>query len=113
MSRKPGGKYINFFEARRGDEQPPAEDRSTARVEQTVPEPVQVVAPAGELRRRGRPAGGKSTNPQYTQISAYVPKEVYATTQIGLQKEAIKTGKKRDFSDLLEELLRAWNERNS
>ena len=108
MTDKPS-KYSGFFESRHGKEDQPAEGTLT---DQPAPEPAPVPLSIGE-RRRGRPGGGKSANPRYMQVSGYIPREVYANTQIGLQKESIKTGKKRDFSDLLEELLTAWNERNS
>lgn len=48
--------------------------------------------------------GGKSADPAYTQVSAYVPDQTYTNVKIELLRE----GKNRDFSDLVEELLAAW-----
>ena len=48
--------------------------------------------------------GGKSADPAYTQVSAYVTHDVYDDVKIALIAE--KRG--RDFSDLVEELLAAW-----
>ncbi|MDQ5853431.1 MAG: hypothetical protein M3380_15430 [Chloroflexota bacterium] len=107
-SRKDQSKYKGFFDMRHSEAQPPGDAAPEALAEQDAGETL----PKAE-KRRGRPAGGKSTNPRYVQVSGYVPREVYAMTQIGLQKESIETGKKRDFSDLLEELLTAWNKTHS
>src|SRR3712207_5210786 len=105
MTPRKGGKYTGFFDAVRSeDEQQP---EATAPEEQQTQAPAPTASPAEAQKRRGRPTGGKSANPRYMQVSGYVPREVYANTQIGLQKEGLRTGKKRDFSDLLEELLTA------
>jgi hypothetical protein len=91
---------------------------STPELEVETPTPAAPQAPATQPRRqasrgRGRPAGGKSSNPDYMQVSAFVPKKLYAEINIGLLREGMRTGKKRDFSDLLEKLLSDWNKKNS
>src|SRR3712207_1353828 len=108
MTPRKGGKYTGFFEAVRGEDEQRPED--TVAEAQQAPEPPVTVPASDAQKRRGRPTGGKSANPRYTQVSGYVPREVYANTQIGLQKEGLRTGKKRDFSDLRSEERRVGKE---
>jgi outer membrane murein-binding lipoprotein Lpp len=54
-------------------------------------------------KKVGRPKG-KRSNPNYTQISTFINKENYESAKIRL----IKEGKKRDFGDLVDELLEQW-----
>ena len=59
--------------------------------------------------KRGRPGGqGKRLNPNYSQVTAYIPTTLHDETKINL----IRNGK-REFSDLVEELLTAWNQKQS
>jgi hypothetical protein len=53
--------------------------------------------------RSGRPAG-KRTDPDYTQITAYIRKVTHHAVKLRLLQE----GQGREFSELVEELLRAW-----
>jgi hypothetical protein len=57
----------------------------------------------------GRPPGRRS-NPDYTQISAYIPMEVLQEVQDVLAQERRKSKKRtpRPVSDLVEELLSEW-----
>jgi hypothetical protein len=57
----------------------------------------------------GRPPGRRS-NPDYTQISAYIPIEVLQEVQDVLAQERRKSKKRtpRPVSDLVEELLSEW-----
>jgi hypothetical protein len=57
----------------------------------------------------GRPPGRRS-NPDYTQISAYIPMEILQEVQDVLAQERRKTKKRtpRPVSDLVEELLSEW-----
>jgi hypothetical protein len=50
----------------------------------------------------GRPAG-KRTNPDYAQVTAYIPKSLHEDVKIALIKEGGK-----EFSTLVEELLSEW-----
>lgn len=64
------------------------------------------VAPAFEPRR-GRPsgfAGGKRSDPEYTQITAYIRKDTHADVKIALLKDRDS----RDMSDLVESLMMEW-----
>lgn len=54
-------------------------------------------------KKVGRPRG-KRSNPNYTQISTFINKENYESAKIRL----IKEGKKRDFGDLVDQLLEQW-----
>ncbi len=64
------------------------------------------VAPAS-VARRGRPsgfAGGKRSDPEYTQITAYIRKDTHADVKIALLKDRDS----RDMSDLVESLMMEW-----
>ncbi len=63
--------------------------------------PPEIEAPA----KRGRPGGqGKRQNPNYAQVTAYIPKKLHDETKVNL----IRQGNK-EFSELVEELLSDWN----
>jgi hypothetical protein len=72
------------------------------------PEPV-VVAPVPpspaplEAPRRGRPPG-KRSDPTYAQVTAYIPEDLHHRVKIALLQEA----KGREFSQLIDALLRGW-----
>lgn len=46
---------------------------------------------------------GKRSDPDYTQVSAYVGRETYRSVKIALVSDD-----QRDFSELVDELLRGW-----
>jgi hypothetical protein len=58
---------------------------------------------ASESKKRGRPPG-KRSNPGYTQITAYVRMQTINDVKV----ELIRRGEKKDASELIEELLSAW-----
>ncbi|ETX03512.1 MAG: hypothetical protein ETSY1_47005 (plasmid) [Candidatus Entotheonella factor] len=72
------------------------EEEEEHTVEQTV------VSTENGKRGRGRPAG-KRTNPDYAQVTAYIPKSLHEDVKIALIKEGGK-----EFSTLVEELLAEW-----
>ena len=53
-------------------------------------------------KRAGRP-NGKRTNPNYGQVTAYIPKTLHEEVKIALIKEG-----RKEFSTLVEELLSEW-----
>ncbi len=53
--------------------------------------------------RRGRPTG-KRSNPDFEQVTAYINKQTNEEVRVKL----IREGKRRDFSELVEELLKKW-----
>ena len=56
--------------------------------------------------KRGRPGGkGKRLNPDYSQVTAYIPTALHDETKIKLIRQG-----NREFSALVEELLTAWNQ---
>jgi hypothetical protein len=86
------------------------ESREPARVLESPP-----IQPHRASRKGpGRPAG-KSSNPDYTQYSVKLRIATHDEAIENLRKRARRQGKspnRIDFSDLVEELLTAWN-RNS
>jgi hypothetical protein len=59
--------------------------------------------PAAEKRKPGRPKGGKSSDPEFVQVTAYVEESVHIAV-----KKALLDVKGMDFSDLVNDLLRKW-----
>ncbi|MEO1209628.1 MAG: hypothetical protein AAFX78_08815 [Cyanobacteria bacterium J06638_20] len=62
-----------------------------------------------QKRKRGRPQGRRS-NPDYTQISAYIPLKLLLEVQNELTEERREVQRRspRPVSDLIEELLASW-----
>jgi len=56
--------------------------------------------------RPGRPENGKRSNPEYSQVSAWIKKDTHRRAKIKM----LQHGDDRDFSDLLQELLESWIE---
>ena len=70
---------------------------------QTAPEPLVMPKP-----RVGRPAG-KRSNEQNTQVTGYVPAQLYYDVRIKLMERKRRDRKaKTDFSDLLREWMEHW-----
>lgn len=72
-------------------------------------------APANPAKRaRGRPKGGKRNNPQYQQVTLYMPSTVYVAVQHELRLRRRKRGYQgpRDMSELVGALVQAWHRRN-
>lgn len=68
------------------------------------------------LRGRGRPvghAGGKRSHPNYQQVSAYLPRQMHREIKLALLQNEIATGQKREFSTLVEDLLKEWLQNQS
>lgn len=55
-------------------------------------------------KTRGRPAGGKRSNPEYEQVTAYIRRDTYKAVKIAL----LERNTSNDFSQLVEELLSSW-----
>lgn len=59
--------------------------------------------------KRGRPGGrGKRLNPDYSQVTAYIPTKLHDETKINLIRQG-----RREFSELVAELLAAWNQQQA
>jgi hypothetical protein len=55
-----------------------------------------------EKRKRGRPSG-KRSNPEYAQVTAYIPRVLHDEVKILLIRDGGK-----EFSELVAELLAEW-----
>jgi hypothetical protein len=67
------------------------------------PNPVVTPAPTATTAKMGRPPG-KKTNPEYTQVTVYLRKDVHRQAK----KLLIDDG--REFSELVDELVNTWVE---
>ncbi len=98
-------KFQRFFDARKeqGESEQPVETPPAA-AQAVEPQPT----PAPDIpvtpKRIGRPPGGKKSDPTYQQVTAYVRRATYQKTQVKLWQAGVK----KDFSDLVEELLAKW-----
>jgi hypothetical protein len=82
MKEKPS-KFADMLRTRKDDETPETEPTA----------------------KRGRPGGqGKRKNPNYAQVTAYIPKKLHDETKVNLIRL-----NNREFSQLVEELLWDWN----
>lgn len=76
--------------------------RRTAQSEQTsladTPRPMEKTIGRG----RGRPPG-KRTNPDYQQVTIYIPRALHDQVKISLIQEG-----RKEFSELVETLLASW-----
>ena len=69
----------------------------------TIEPPVPVQRVASRLRIPKPRRQGRSSNPAYTQITAYVPNEQH----LDVKQQLLRQGN-RDLSDLVEELFKSW-----
>lgn len=80
-----------------------------AKPEPTEPEPEPTIQPlpsppepVATVKKMGRPGGkGKSSNPQYEQVTAYIKRETYRKVKIAM----LQSDTDGDFSDLVQRLL--------
>jgi len=81
-------------------------------MEQTpVLEPLPGIPEEGSApnRRIGRPATGKKSDPNYRQVTAYVRKDLYRDVTDALYDEVRgQDAKRKEFSELVDELLEQW-----
>jgi len=96
--------------------EPPTTERSSQSAADVTPKAksvsrTQPTKPASKSKKRGpgRPPGRRS-NPDYTQISAYIPLELLLEVQDELAEERREKMQRtpRPVSDLMEELLANW-----
>jgi hypothetical protein len=85
-------KFAGVFDARK------QEEASEEEVAGTGSAPIAIDAPA---KPRGRPAGKRSSS-EYTQTTAYIRQETHKNVKRALLDDP------RDFSELVEDLLRQW-----
>lgn len=61
-------------------------------------------APTADIPKVGRPKTGKRSNPDYTQVSAWVRRDTYRRV---MDRLYIKEDR-REFSDLIQTLMENW-----
>jgi hypothetical protein len=103
MTKRPESKFKGIFDHSKDREHEPEHEPEPPVVEAPPPSPAPVGTPA--LKKRGRPAG-KRSDPEYVQVTAYVPAELHHNIKVALLKE--RQG--REFSVLVAELLASWLE---
>lgn len=79
--------------------EPTAVTETTKQREPTEPDP--------EKKGPGRPPG-KRTNPAYQQVTVYIPRALHDKVKIALIQEG-----RKEFSELVEELLTDWSNRHT
>jgi hypothetical protein len=87
-------KFKGLLDAAKGKESEP---------EELEAKPPQLVEDIEQPLKRGRPKG-KRSHPDYEQVTAYIKKDTYQDIKITLLRE----GQKREFSELIQELLDDW-----
>lgn len=86
-----GSKYGNLFRTEAAEE----------------PEPQENFTP---VRRRNRKKTGKRSNPAYRQVTAYIRTDTYELAHYALMGQKNERGKRLEFSELVDSLLREWAE---
>ncbi|HEY9711049.1 MAG TPA: hypothetical protein V6D48_22775 [Oculatellaceae cyanobacterium] len=99
--KKKGGRFANLARQARGEEEIPAP--------QPTQEPQIEVEQENLTKKRGRPSGRRS-DPNYTQISAYIPLDLlHEVQELLLQERKLKRLRSGvDVSGLVEKLLTDW-----
>ncbi len=87
-----GSKYGNLFRPGAGEES-----------EETA-------APEPPRQRRNRKKTGKRSNPAYRQVTAYIRTDTYDLAHYALLGKKSERGKRLEFSELVDSLLREWAE---
>ena len=87
-------KFTGFFNARGQQEEDEGEDAN-----QEQPEPN-----GQDEQPRSRRRGGKRTNPDFVQVTAYIHKDTHKATKKALLDEE----EPREFSELVQDLLSDW-----
>lgn len=115
MKEKPS-KFAALLKSRQEEAAPEptvaAEAKPTPQRVIAKPKPSASVRPKAKpepaLKTLGRPAGqGKKGHPDFTQITAYIPVALHTETKINL----LRLPDKKEFSELLAELLTVWNKK--
>ncbi len=99
--KKKGGRFANLARQARGAEEIPEP--------QPTQEPQIEVEQENPAKKRGRPSGRRS-DPNYTQISAYIPLDLlHEVQELLLQERKLKRLRSGvDVSGLVEKLLTDW-----
>ncbi len=81
-----------------------AEQPAQADEPEREPAPAPPKPPAKTKPIQAKKSGGKSSNPDYRHISAYIRR----TTHTAAHKKLLDEGGQRDLSDVINELLDQW-----
>lgn len=95
-------KFRGVLDAARGREQEEGDAPTAAARKGTRKKPTSS-PPSAIKRGRGRPTG-KRSDPDFEQVTSYIRRQTYANVKI----ELIREGQRREFSELVEELLSKW-----
>ena len=97
--------------SRRDEATRPERPVETAR--QDADEPIRERLPAGSRpgqRKRGRPKGGRRSNPDYVQISARIHKDVRFGLERVLAERSEREGRVVEMAEVIENLMRFYIE---
>jgi hypothetical protein len=120
VASKPS-KFTSIFDA----PQDPEPEIVPAPVALSVPQPSSTPTPPAEAPpadleegraqppRAGRPANGKKSDPNYRQVTAYIRKELYEDVTFALHQDSRGQPKRKEFSELVDELLERWRQERS
>jgi hypothetical protein len=100
------GKYkglLDDLHAKQAGELPVEEIAAHPSPALPVATPSEPMNRAAAKRKTGRPKSGKSSNPEFVQVTAYVEETVHLSV-----KKALVGVKNTDFSDLVNDLLKKW-----
>ncbi len=86
---------------------PSTSARVKAAASATQSAPVPDSARDASTVKRGRPRNGKRSDPNFTQITAYISKKTHQDVKVALLRE----GDGRELSELVEECLASWLQR--
>lgn len=89
-------KFKKILDTAKNREEEPLEP--LPEVAPVVPQP----APTPPKVKQGRRSNGKSSNPDYEQVTSYIRRDTHHKVKKAL------IGTEKDFSELLEELLTKW-----
>jgi hypothetical protein len=105
--KKKGGRFANLARQARGEEETPEPQQN-----QPIQEPQVEPEKENLTKKRGRPSGRRS-DPDYTQISAYIPLDLLHEVQDLLLQERRRKKLRSgiDVSGLVEDLLKEWAKR--
>ncbi len=115
MATKPS-KFSSIFQNEEEPvEEPPVQAIAPVTEHPSTPEPHPIPQDntpeegSAPNRRTGRPATGKKSDPNYRQVTAYVRKDLYRDVTDTLYDESRGLDTKRkEFSELVDELLEQW-----
>jgi hypothetical protein len=107
-------KFKGILDAAKGREPEPEPENQSQETEIQLPEvqqPEKVERkPVAQLQteppKRGRPKA-KRSDPDYEQVTAYIKRNTHTAVKIELLKDS-QNGEKREFSELVQDLLEQW-----